>query len=374
MADEQDKWLNRETAERLLAGEAAEAVDASAADRAERLFELLGALSAEAAPATSELPGEQAALAAFRKARDAAAEERVAAPGGRPGASARGHDAGLVRIGARTEAPARRPAWRRPVRLALAAVVAAGTLGGVAVAAGSGVLPTPFDEERPAPAASATASGRPLAPATTPQAPTGTAAPGGAAGTARSGGSDRATGPDGRTGTGTRPGSGAPSAPGGRWSGAATACRDLRAGTGLGADRRRALETLAGGSARVAQYCKLLLTTGEHTAVSPTPGKGGDDGGRGQGEGRGAGRGSGQGGGGDQNGNGQGGDDDSHPGNGNGKGSGLGKGGGRGSGAGQVRIRQRDGATPAPEPSAHGPRRPRSTAGAPSGSPSPSPS
>ncbi|MFE2073406.1 hypothetical protein [Streptomyces misionensis] len=366
MADEQDKWLNREMAERLLRGESAEAVDAFAADRAERLFELLGALSAQAAPATSELPGEQAALAAFRKARDAAADERAAAPGVRLGASARGHDAGLVRIGART--PARRPAWRRPVRLARAAGVAAGPLGGVAVAAGSGVLPTPFDEERPAPAASATSSGRPLAPAT-PQAPTGTAAPGGTPGTARADGSDRATGPDGRTGTGTHPGSGAP---GGRWGGAVTACRDLRAGTGLGADRRRALDDLAGGSARVAQYCKLVLAAGEHTAVSPTPGRGGDNDGRGQGEGRGRGHGSEQGGGGDQNGNGQGGDDDSHPGT--GKGNGLGEGGGQGSGPGQVRVRQSGGVTPAPAPSAHGPRRPRAAAGASSDSPSPSPS
>ncbi|MEV5345471.1 hypothetical protein AB0L24_07360, partial [Streptomyces achromogenes] len=79
MADEQDKWLDRGTAERLLRGEPLEAVDPSARDQAERLARALGALSAEAAPATGELPGEQAALAAFRKAREAAGAERTAA-------------------------------------------------------------------------------------------------------------------------------------------------------------------------------------------------------------------------------------------------------------------------------------------------------
>ncbi|MFY4717689.1 hypothetical protein [Streptomyces sp. LaBMicrA B280] len=79
MADEQDTWLNPETAERLLAGEPLEAVDPATRDQAERLARVLGALSAQATPAAVELPGEQAALAAFRKAREAAADERTAA-------------------------------------------------------------------------------------------------------------------------------------------------------------------------------------------------------------------------------------------------------------------------------------------------------
>ncbi|MGW4568680.1 hypothetical protein ACWEN3_42155 [Streptomyces sp. NPDC004561] len=155
MADEQYKWLNRETAERLLRGESLEAVDASARDQVERLSKALGALSGEAASATGELPGEQAALAAFRQARETAEAERTAAalaedaPGGRSGAGAHGSDVGLVRIGApsRTGMPARRPRWGRPVRLALAAVMAVGTLGGVAMAAGTGVLPAPFGDD-----------------------------------------------------------------------------------------------------------------------------------------------------------------------------------------------------------------------------------
>ncbi|MGW1283863.1 hypothetical protein ACWD4N_09105 [Streptomyces sp. NPDC002586] len=159
MADEQDKWLNRETADRLLRGEPLEAVDASARDQAERLSRVLGALSAEAAPATGELPGEQAALAAFRKAREAADAERsaVAHADGAPALPRPGADSGLVRIGApaRTGIPARRPRWARPVRLALAAALTVGTLGGVAMAAGTGMLPTPFGPAHPASSVSA---------------------------------------------------------------------------------------------------------------------------------------------------------------------------------------------------------------------------
>ncbi|MEV6809539.1 hypothetical protein [Streptomyces sp. NPDC051129] len=215
MADEQDKWLNRETAERLLRGEPLEAVDARARDQAERLSRVLGALSAQTAGADTELPGEQAALAAFRKAREAAGAERagtVHAPAAsRPAVP--GADAGLVRIGAptRTGIPVRRPRRGRPVRLALAAAVTVGTLGGVAVAAGSGVLPTPFGDEPARPGASAsagTATGRPhltSPPSATPGAGTDT-------------GTDTL---DGRTegDRGTGPGSGEAAGPGDRTAG-----------------------------------------------------------------------------------------------------------------------------------------------------------
>ncbi|MGW0302786.1 hypothetical protein ACWDYK_39790, partial [Streptomyces anthocyanicus] len=68
MADEQDKWLDRETAEFLLRGEPLEGADPAVRDRAERLVAALGAL-APPVPAGEELPGEAAALAAFRKVR-----------------------------------------------------------------------------------------------------------------------------------------------------------------------------------------------------------------------------------------------------------------------------------------------------------------
>ncbi|MFY4721620.1 hypothetical protein, partial [Streptomyces sp. LaBMicrA B280] len=253
---------------------------------------------------------------------------------------------------------ARRPRWGRPVRLALAAVVAAGTLGGVAMAAG-GVLPTPFDVEKPGPAVTATAdnSARPHASAT-PQASGGLQVPGGGADPGPGDDSEHTGATDGHTGTSARPGTSA-SPGGGRWNGALTACRDLRSGTGLNADRRRALENLAGGSARLAQYCKLVLAAGDHFVGNPAQGKGRegrDYGSQGSDQGQGRGRGSGQGGNGQAGGDGKG-DDESHPGKGHGKGKGPGKGHGTGSGDtfGKVRIRRRGPAAPAPAPT-HAPR------------------
>ncbi|GAB1337422.1 hypothetical protein ACE1SV_40120 [Streptomyces sp. E-15] len=293
MADEQDKWLNRETAERLLRGEPLQAVDAAARDQAERLSKALGALSAQAAPASGELPGEQAALAAFRKAREAAEAERPAAAhafaAGR--APAPGADAGLVRIGApvRTGIPVRRPRWARPARLALAAAVAVGTLGGVAVAAGSGVLPTPFDDEPARPGASVSADatpGQPLVPPSAPVAPdTGTATDAGTGTPGRrtdghSGtGSHEAAGKDGDTGRGAPPGSGVPSAPYGTGRlGAAAACRALRDGKDLDAGRERVLERLAGGSDRVTRYCAVLLAARDATSGAANGGTAGSTG------------------------------------------------------------------------------------------------
>ncbi|MQY35206.1 hypothetical protein SRB17_31780 [Streptomyces sp. RB17] len=330
MADEQDKWLNRETAERLLRGESLEAVDASARDQAERLSQALGALTAHAAPAAGELPGEQAALAAFRKAREAAGTERTAV--GRADATSAlpvpGADAGLVRIGARsrTGITARRPRWARPVRLALAAAVAVGTVGGVAMAAGTGVLPTPFGPEHPRPATSVSTgptSRAPLAsvPQGTPGPTAGPGVPSGSTGTSR-GASGRAVTPDDRHGRSTAPGAGDSSGtPGGRWRDAA--CRDIRDGRELDAGRRRALENLAGGSARVSRYCKVVLSVADSGDGGTSGGKGDEGGNKGKG--------------GDEEGNpGRGGD--GHP----------GEGGGHGKGNGGGRGRHGDGAALAP--------------------------
>ncbi|MPY35786.1 extensin, partial [Streptomyces adustus] len=159
MADEQYRWLDREAAERLLRGEPlAPAVDATVRDRAGRLAETLGALStAPAAPDSTELPGEAAAMAAFRAARGA---ERPAV-GRRARTAASGSaDAGLVRLG-RPAPAAGRFRWGRPVRLGLSAALAAGMVGGVAVAAGTGVLPAPFGGVEPGPAASVSAAASP---------------------------------------------------------------------------------------------------------------------------------------------------------------------------------------------------------------------
>ncbi|OIK02970.1 hypothetical protein BIV25_00375 [Streptomyces sp. MUSC 14] len=333
MADEHDKWLNRETAERLLRGESLEVVDARARDQAERLSRALGALSAQGAAATGELPGEQAALAAFRKAREAAEAERTAAAlaegafGERSGSPAPPSDAGLIRIGApartaRTGIPGGRPRrrrWARPVRLALAAGVSAGMLGGVAMAVGSGVLPT-FGTERPGPAASVSAgqsSASPLA-SVAPSAPVspGPGVPSGAG-----------TSPGATPGAGTGPGPGAsPGAPSGAPDGSgqdlAGVCRAIRDGKAPDPGRMRMLEDLAGGSSRVDRFCKLLLG-----AVGS--GLGGDAGDPGKHLGKGKGNGGGQGKGGDGAGQG---DDGGHPGGGDHGGDRSGQGGGHGQG------------------------------------------
>ncbi|MGW1002401.1 hypothetical protein [Streptomyces sp. NPDC002520] len=306
MADEHNKWLNRETAERLLRGESLEAVDAFARDQAERLAEALGSLSAGTAAATGELPGEQAALAAFREARkdrEAVGAEHVGADLGaatasrRPGLPAPEDDAGLVRIGAppRTGIRSRRPRWARPVRLTLAAALAAGTLGGVAVAAGSGVLPTPFHHARPAPGASVSAdetSGQPSVPPPSPDLGSATATPGGGPdGSSRGASSDESPGGHKGKGKGAQPGSGVASGnPRTWWKKSATACRALREGKEPGVGRKRVLEDRAGGSAHVQTYCEAVLAAAENASSGGANG-GGDKGGSGDDKGDAGGRG-----------------------------------------------------------------------------------
>ncbi|MFJ8188549.1 hypothetical protein ACIQ8D_01940 [Streptomyces sp. NPDC096094] len=260
MADEQDRWLDRETAELLLRGESPQAVDPAARERAERLAGALAALSAPPVPTSEELPGEAAALAAFRKVR----AERADAPEGASAALGQGaatppSDAGLVRIGPRRD-DARRLRRRRPLRLGLAAALTVGMIGGAAVAAGTGVLPTPFDGTRPDPAATVSAAAspdRPPAPpspldgargGSVPGGPTPGALDRGSAGDDADGGTaeDGDTDADGRASGGGRPG-------------LVAACRDVRAGKGLDGSRRRALKEAAGGSSRVGKYCGKLL-------------------------------------------------------------------------------------------------------------------
>ncbi|WP_432114148.1 hypothetical protein [Streptomyces sp. S1] len=155
MADERYQWLDEETAERLLRGEPADPADDLARLRARRLAAALDAVRAPAAG--DELPGEAAALAAFREAgaaRAAAVPGPASTPVSAPGTPA---DLGRVRL-ARVSAPPRR--WGRSARYGLAAAVAAVAVGGVAVAAGTGALPL----VGPAPASSVSAgdTARPL--------------------------------------------------------------------------------------------------------------------------------------------------------------------------------------------------------------------
>ncbi|MFD0249290.1 hypothetical protein ACFVGX_00105 [Streptomyces sp. NPDC127113] len=263
MADKQDKWLDRETAELLLRGESPEAVRPTDRERAERLALALGALSAPPPPTADELPGEAAALAAFRKAYAERTDLSARAPGAlATGTAPRPSDAGLVRIGPRGDSP-RRPGWSRPLRLGLVAALTVGMIGGVAVAAGTGVLPTPFDRTQPEPGASASAAVSPDRPLLSPSPMDGTqggALPDGTpsgppgAGTPGDGGTTANRSPE-RRDTDARGTGGADA----RRSGHVALCRKVRAGKDADGAHRRALKEAAGGSSRVGKYCKHLL-------------------------------------------------------------------------------------------------------------------
>lgn len=271
MADEQYRWLDRETAERLLSGEPLGAVEGAGRDQAEHLARTLGALSATPPLTSDELPGEAAAVAAFRKAR-AERADAAAAPGATGGrAAADVSDTGLVRIGTPGDSgavTARPPRWARPARLALAAVLAVGMVGGVALAAGTGALKTPFGGDEPHAGTSVSASvthpERPLVSPSPSDAAQGGSTPDDAPGGSSKGGAgaqgrdeerdDAAPKPDDRKGgSGDHRGE------------VTAACRDLRDGKRLDPDRRRALRDAAGGL-RVWKYC-----TGVLSSAAPAP-------------------------------------------------------------------------------------------------------
>ncbi|WP_051741691.1 hypothetical protein [Streptomyces xylophagus] len=251
------RWLDRETAELLLRGGSLEAVDPAVRDQAERLAKTLGALSVEHPPGGAELPGEEAALAAFRAARTGNGVERAAL--GRRG-RVQSSDAGLVRIG-RPVPTAAGSRWGRPVRVGLTAVVAAGMLGGVAVAAATGVLPTPFLDD-PTPAASISAAATPDRPLISPS-PSGT---GGSGTPTAGGGSGDSSGE--AVGSGSGPTSSADAGDDksvgsrGWWKGVTSSCRAVRDGKPLDSGRERTLEGVAGGTSHVWTYCKGLLQRG----------------------------------------------------------------------------------------------------------------
>ncbi|THA23204.1 hypothetical protein E6R18_30775 [Streptomyces sp. A1277] len=167
MADEQYAWLDKEAAEKLLRGEPVDPAEGRPCQDAERLAAALAAAARTALPATGELPGEAAALAAFRAAPRRARTAGEPAPHaddsgtamlapvhiGRPASGSGGGGAGP-----RGERPFR---WSRPLRFGLVASLACCAIGGVAVAAGTGVLPGPFGRHTPSPATSVSAAASP---------------------------------------------------------------------------------------------------------------------------------------------------------------------------------------------------------------------
>ncbi|WP_329282221.1 hypothetical protein [Streptomyces sp. NBC_00691] len=313
MADERYQWLDQEAAERLLRGEPVEAVDDHARSRAERLAGALDAARLPAVPpaARTELPGEAAALAAFRAAHAERAAARAAAPVAAATVNRAEHaELGRVRL---APVPARRPRWGRSLRYGLAAAVAAVTVGGVAVAAGTGVLPM----VGPAPASSVTAGENadplvsedpgirqdPEAPSTEPggggdgtpgaspsaTTPPSTGSPDGNGTDTQGPGSPR---PDrGTPGTGTGTGT-APTGPGKETGGTGTndgtggdpsmaksrervlkACRAFRSGQ-LDATGRKGLTSILRDGETLRRYCDRILGGG-----TAAPEDGGSDGG-----------------------------------------------------------------------------------------------
>ncbi|MFF2998383.1 hypothetical protein ACFVTC_28100 [Streptomyces sp. NPDC057950] len=310
MADEDYRWLDREAAERLLRGELLETVDAGTKERVERLTEVLASLVAKPAPDGAELPGEAAALAAFRAAR--AGRDGVPAQlaaGRDPRAAAHSADAGLIRLGGPGPG-GHRARWGRPVRFGLAAVLAVGMIGGVAVAAGTGVLPTPFSDDRPHPAATVSAAQTPQHPMVSPSPGESqadgseTPLPGATvSGPAGSGSSDDVLAGGSESGQSHSSGPGRPGRSQEWWSRTRSSCRDVLGGKNLEAGRRRVLTDAAGGGGRVKTFCKRVLGwTGAGSGEGRDDRGGQGDGQGGSGPGHDSGHGSGGGKGGDDGG------------------------------------------------------------------------
>ncbi|SEC07593.1 hypothetical protein [Streptomyces melanosporofaciens] len=143
--DHRYSWLDDSAAERLLRGEPVEGQPGAPDGRgdesyaeAERLAAVLSAVAGAGRPAApsdaSALPGEEAAMAAFRAARVAVEAEAEAVA--EPGVARRPQRIRMFRQ--------RQPRLRRPLRAGMIAMVAGCALSGFAVAAAAGVLPTPF--------------------------------------------------------------------------------------------------------------------------------------------------------------------------------------------------------------------------------------
>ncbi|MFF2780158.1 hypothetical protein ACFVU3_35290 [Streptomyces sp. NPDC058052] len=289
MADERYQWLDPEAAERLLRGEPVDPADPSARVRAAALADALDAARTAAVPAPGvPLAGEEAALAAFRTATAA----RAAAPAAASAAPAAPADLGRVRL---TSAPGPARRWGRSLRYGLAAALAAVTVGGVAVAAGTGVLPLVDKEPSRTVTAAETATptdpGEPTSGIERHPDPSWSADPGRTDGTPAPGASPTAR-PDGHATTSPRPGvtpSGenrpdrgrtAPT-PTGRVGdsreGRLTACREYRSGRLDTAGRERLADALRVGET-LRLYCdKLLAGTGEGDAAGTGDGDGDGD-------------------------------------------------------------------------------------------------
>ncbi|MER6913816.1 hypothetical protein ABT354_19275 [Streptomyces sp. NPDC000594] len=136
-------WLDRATAEWLLRGGTAGVPEGPVTPAAGRLNEALSGVrrARDALPGggAGELPGEAAALAAFRAAR-----ERADGPVGAGALSL-----GVVRLARQPRPVPFGGRMSRSARSGVIALVAAFAFSGVAVATGTGLLPSPFAQSRP---------------------------------------------------------------------------------------------------------------------------------------------------------------------------------------------------------------------------------
>ncbi|MFZ3568574.1 hypothetical protein ACOKM5_16595 [Streptomyces sp. BH097] len=310
MADEHDKWLNRDAADRLLRGEAP-AVSGDDALRADRLTAALYALAEVPAGSEGELPGEDAALKAFRETRAVTAVNGAV----NEGASGRVR-AGRARrsAGAAPKVSGRLPNWGRPARLGAVAAFAACMVGGVAVAAGTGVLPSPFrGSDDPAPAASVSAAAspdRPLASASAGVTEDGHAVPkptessGAADSGSASGSPSRGRGAgdprDGRTSQHPRPDAGATEGARAQARKLVDTCRKYRGGDSGAADVQRleaSAKALGQDTRSLGRFCDRVLarsggsgsstdkTASQHTDDKRASDDGTGSGGKGDGKG-----------------------------------------------------------------------------------------
>jgi hypothetical protein len=188
------------------------------------------------------------------------------------------------------------------VRLGIVAALAAGMIGGVAVAAGTGVLPTPFRDDSPHPAATISAAQTPRQPSLSPspeaskgdgsQVPVPgatTSAPAGAGS-----GDDEAQGPGAPSGQPDSSDAGRSARAREWWAKTRSYCRDVLDGKTLESGRRRVLVDAAGGGRRVTKYCKGVLgragaNSGEDWGDQGRQGDTGSDSGSDQGAGGGSG-------------------------------------------------------------------------------------
>ncbi|MFI2208880.1 hypothetical protein [Streptomyces sp. NPDC020141] len=288
MADERYEWLDQDTAERLLRGERVEAPGGPPRARAARLDRALRSVGRPGLPLhpeDGEMQGEAAALAAFRKVR----ADSAGAPG-------EGASLGVVRL-ARPPRSHRARLLPRTVRFGVVATVAGFAFGGVAVAAGAGLLPSPFEQPTASPRVAggaappaAPGSERPTARPTSPFA-LGPTAAGELFGSPSADGAPRSRNPtpspsvSGPSGAVT----GTPERGGGRtgdegWSeghqqnpGGTTGeeyrvllddCRAHRDGS-IGSASEKRLERVARGSGRVTRFCDRLLGGGDFGSHGP---------------------------------------------------------------------------------------------------------